>query len=86
MEQIMSIRNTSKTVTIGEESQVRNYQLEFQNSTLVVSAITLSESGDPVITPVLVQPWKCNPDGTREDFAGDEDAFDWFESVKDTLI
>jgi hypothetical protein len=86
MEQTMSIRNTSKTVTVGEESAVKNYQMEFQNSTLVVSIITMSESGDEEITPVLVQPWKCNPDGTREDFASDEDAFDWFESVKDTLI
>jgi hypothetical protein len=77
----MSTRNISKTVTNGEETITKNYLLEFNNGTLTVSLVT-----DEATVPVLVQPWKCNPDGTREDFVDADDAFDWLESLKDSII
>lgn len=66
----------------------KNYRLSFELGTLVVSEVTGEKdvNGQDVLTPIMIQPWKCLPDGSRDNFTDSQDAFDWFESVKDRII
>lgn len=82
----MSTKTSSFTYTLNEETLTKNYLYSFEGSTLTVSLEVTDENGDKKFVPALVQPWKCNPDGSREDFVNDEDAFDWADSVKGSLF
>lgn len=64
----------------GVEVVAKKIQLSYVDGTLTVSEITLNEDQSEKITPYMVQPWKCNPDGTVEPFASETDAFDWAEN------
>jgi hypothetical protein len=72
----------------GNPIPFKNYQLSFELGTLVVSEISNEKdaNGQDILTPIMIQPWKCLPDGSRDNFADSQDAFDWFESVKDRII
>ena len=54
--------------------------LSFVDGTLTISEITINEDESEKITPYMVQPWKCNPDGTVEPFADELDSFTWAEN------
>jgi len=66
----------------------KKYHISFELGTLVVSEVAdePDANGGDVLTPVMIQPWKCLPDGSRDNFADSQDAFDWFDSVKDRII
>jgi hypothetical protein len=80
---MLDIMTIEKEKGIDEEGNpvVKTYQLSFELGTLVVSEIS-----NDTITPIMIQPWKCLPDGGRDNFADSADAFDWFDSVKDQII
>lgn len=63
----------------GNEVVVRTIRLEFDGTTLTASSVAVDENGAEVFTPYMVQPWKCNPDGTVSNFTSEQDAFDWAE-------
>lgn len=64
----------------GIEVVDKKIQLSYVDGTLTASEITVGEDEVEKITPYLVQPWKCNPDGTTEPFANEADAFAWAEN------
>lgn len=80
----------SKTVIIDTESSTKtmviDYKVYFQDGVLEVSRLDQLESGGIVEQPLISQPWKCLPDGSRAEFVDSQDALDWLESVKDTII
>ena len=83
----MSTYDTSKT-TFNEAGDpvVKNLRCTFAAGTLVVSEVTLDANQMEVVTPVMVQPWKCFNDGSRGTFADETDAFNWLEEFKDRLF
>lgn len=60
-------------------------RLGYDSSTLYVYEVLIVDEKEELM-PSMVQPWKCNPDGTRSDFVDSEDAFTWADSVKNTLF
>ena len=60
-------------------------RLGYDSNTLYVYEVLIVDEKEELILG-MVQPWKCNPDGTRSDFVDSEDAFTWAESVKNTLL
>jgi hypothetical protein len=79
------IRTTQDKLNAEGEIFTRNLELSFEYGTLIVSEINI-ENEKETITPIMVQPWKCLPDGGREQFKDANDAFEWLESVKSNLI
>jgi hypothetical protein len=69
----------------GEEVTVRKLHLSYESGVLTVSNVESKEDGTEEIIPVMVQPWKCHNDGTRSDFIDEQDAYNWFETIKNTL-
>ena len=74
-----------KDITKGMEPNIVTLRLGYEGTTLNVSAVTIVDEVETV-TLSMIQPWKCNPDGTRSDFLNAEDAFAWAESVKDSIL
>jgi len=74
-----------KDITKGAEPDVTTLRLGYEGGTLQVSMVAIDE-GAETVTLSMIQPWKCNPDGTRSDFLNAEDAFAWAESVKDSIL
>lgn len=74
-----------KDITKGVEPNLVNLRLGYEGGTLQVSTVTLVD-GTETVTLSMIQPWKCNPDGSRSDFLNAEDAFAWAESVKDSIL
>jgi hypothetical protein len=69
----------------GEEVVVKILEMNYEFNTLIVSEVSINQE-DETVTPVLIQPWKCHNDGSRSAFIDEEDAYSWFESVKDQLV
>lgn len=69
----------------GNEIAVKKLKLDYQSGTLNVYHVQENEDGTETEILSMVQPWKCHNDGTRSDFVSEQDAYDWFESVKNTL-
>ena len=74
-----------KDITKGTEPDTTALRLGYEGGTLQVSTVVVDE-GVETVTLSMVQPWKCNPDGSRSDFLNAEDAFEWAESVKDSIL
>jgi hypothetical protein len=74
-----------KDITKGTEPNTTALRLGYEGGTLQVSTVTIIDEVETV-TLSMIQPWKCNPDGTRSDFLNAEDAFAWAESVKDSIL
>jgi hypothetical protein len=70
----------------GTIIQTKNFELSFEFGTLIISSVTEDEQGNEIITPAIVQPWKCLPDGTRAAFVNEDDAYSWFEKVKNDFV
>lgn len=64
---------------VGNEVVIKTIKFSYESGTLTASEVTKDENGAEVVTPYMVQPWKCYADGTRADFTGEEDAFEWAE-------
>lgn len=80
---------TSTTVSevLSDSTTYHNdntYRLHFYEGTLTVSRVT-QENDQEVVTPVIIQPWRTNNDGTRQNFKDASDAYDWFENYKQYL-
>jgi hypothetical protein len=76
--------NRTEINSNGQEVILKTLELNYEFNTLIVSEVR-TEDGNEVITPVMVQPWKCLEDGARAEFLSEEDAYEWFESVKNLL-
>jgi 5-formyltetrahydrofolate cyclo-ligase len=76
--------NKTEINSNGEEVVLKTLELNYEFNTLVVSEVR-TEDGGEVVTPVMIQPWKCLEDGSRAAFLGETDAYEWFESVKNLL-
>lgn len=77
----MGTKNIEKVTPVQDgEPLVKKIQLSFDGSTLTAAEIQTGEEGAEIMVPYLVQPWKCNPDGTIENFTSEADAFAWAES------
>lgn len=62
------------------------FRMNYAADTLTISRV-LVEEGEEVATPIMVQPWKCLPNGSRTNFVDAEDAFEWFEqNIKPTIV
>jgi hypothetical protein len=70
----------------GNEVQTKTVELSFEFGTLIVSIVEVDEAGVEVITPSIVQPWKCLSDGSRTAFVNEDDAYTWFETVKNNFV
>jgi hypothetical protein len=70
----------------GNVIETKNFELSFEFGTLIVSSVNLGDDGTENISPAIVQPWKCLPDGSRTAFVNEDDAYQWFESVKDVFV
>jgi hypothetical protein len=70
----------------GNEVQTKTVELSFEFGTLIVSTVEIDEAGAEVITPSIVQPWKCLADGSRTAFVNEDDAYTWFETVKNNFV
>lgn len=83
----MGTRIINKTVTDdnGAETVVKAFELSYEGGVLTVSQMATDENGTETAVPTMIQPWKCNNDGSRTDFVDETDAFDWFESMKNIL-
>lgn len=64
----------------------KTFRCEFSGGVLTVGLLTIDSDGNETIQPGLSQPWKCMPDGSRENFVDAADAFAWVDSVAGTLI
>lgn len=74
-----------KDIIKGTAPEVTTLRLGYEGGTLQVSTVVVDE-GVETVTLSMIQPWKCNPDGSRSDFLNAEDAFAWAESVKDSIL
>jgi hypothetical protein len=76
-----------KTDPEGNEI-TKSYHVSYELGTLVVSEITDEKDadGNNKIVPIMIQPWKCLPDGSRDNFADSADAFEWFNEFKEQVI
>lgn len=83
----MSMRQITKTVRDDQDQIVSEtiYRAYFANTVLSIKRVDTVDDNE-IETPVMEQPWKCLEDGSRQDFLDDEDAFDWLDSVKDTIL
>jgi hypothetical protein len=83
---------TTKTMTVktldgqSEETITTNYVSRLINNILFINRIVVDEEGNNKEVLVMEQPWKCNPDGSRSNWQGEEDAEQWLESVKDFML
>lgn len=83
----MSMRQITKTIN-DEQGQLMSetvYRAYFDDGSLIVKRVD-TVNGVEQEHPVMEQPWKCLNDGTRQQFVDDKDAFDWLDSVKDTIL
>jgi hypothetical protein len=56
------------------------------NGVLYINALRQDQDGNDIEVPVMEQPWKCNPDGSRSHWADDKDAESWLESIKHDML
>jgi hypothetical protein len=70
----------------GNIIETKNFELNFEFGTLIVSSVFVNEQGEEQIVPAIVQPWKCLPDGSRAAFINEDDAYSWFEQVKNEFV
>lgn len=75
----------SVTKNYGGEDFVINYKATFDEGVLELYTIVTDEDGNETEIKGPSQPFKCNPDGTRSDFADSSDAFDWIKSENNPL-
>jgi len=72
--------NVSTVVTTS------TFRMNYAADTLTISRVKIEE-GQEVATPIMIQPWKCLPNGSTSNFANAQDAFDWFEeNIKPTIV
>ena len=77
---------TKTSPAAGENPETTTtLRLGYENGCLTVYSITHVDTVETLVLGIT-QPWKCNPDGSREAFADATDAFAWAESVKDSLL
>jgi hypothetical protein len=67
-------------------TQTKTFKSRLNGSTLLISEVRTDENNQEIEVLIMEQPWKCNPDGSREHFANEEDAATWLELVKDSLL
>ncbi len=87
----MITNSTSTTSTKLKElpdgsSVTKNFKLSYDSGELKVFEQTINENEEVTEVLIIVQPWKCLPDGSRESFSDHEDAFQWFEDSKSWLV
>lgn len=80
-EKIVNPDPTDLTVT-----QTKKYNSIFSGGRLMISEVITSEDNQETEVLVIEQPWKCHPDGGRENFVDETDAAAWLESVKDSFL
>lgn len=77
----MGTKNIEKRIEgSGDLESVKKIQLGYDGATLTAAELRTEEDGTEIAVPYLVQPWKCNPDGTIESFTSEADAFAWAEA------
>jgi hypothetical protein len=66
----------------GEETVtlMRTYVSRIIDGILFVNILSTDDSGNTQEIPVMEQPWKPNPDGTRSDWISDTDAAAWLDT------
>lgn len=81
------MRQITKTIRDDSDKIISEtvFRAYFDNDILTIKRVDIIDDLENEQT-IMEQPWKCLSDGTRENFADDEDAFAWLESVKDTII
>lgn len=81
IEKIVYLDPNDLTVT-----QTKKFSSKLAGSVLMISEIRTNEDNQEIEVLVMQQPWKCHPDGSRENFIDETDAAVWLESVKDSFL
>ena len=66
--------------------QTKKYSSSLVGGVLMISEIRTNEDNQEIEVLIIQQPWKCHPDGSRENFVDETDAAVWLESVKDSFL
>ena len=67
-------------------SQTKKFSSTLVGNILLIRQIVISEDNQETEVLVMEQPWKCYPDGSRENFVDETDAAAWLELVKDSFL
>ena len=79
---------TEKVIHVDSLNQVhiKKYISTLHGNILNISEIRTDKNDQEIEVLIMQQPWKCHPDGSRENFTTEEDAAAWLESVKDSFL
>lgn len=77
--------NLTKINQDGEE-YLAPHRAVFAGSTLTISMVTVDEENNETVTPIMIQPFKTLPDGSRTEFADASDAFAWIDSMIGVIL
>jgi len=79
---------TEKVIHVDALNQVhiKKYVSRLNGTVLNISEVRTDEAEQEIEVLIMQQPWKCNLDGSRENFTTEEDAAAWLESVKDSFL
>lgn len=77
--------NLTRFDTEGNEV-LKPHRAVFNGSALTISVVENDGQENETLTPIMIQPFKTLPDGSRCDFADAEDAFAWVESMIGVVI
>lgn len=67
-------------------TKIKKYTSELSGGVLLIREVVISEDNQETEVLVMEQPWKCHPNGSRENFVNETDAAVWLESVKDSFL
>jgi hypothetical protein len=67
-------------------TKIKKYTSALSGGVLLIREIQINEDNQETEVLVMEQPWKCHPDGSRENFVNETDAAVWLESVKDSFL
>jgi hypothetical protein len=67
-------------------TETKKYSSKLSSGVLMISEVITNEDNQETEVLVIQQPWKCHPDGSRENFVDETDAAVWLESVKDSFL
>ena len=63
----------------------QSYKLHYYDGTLDVYRVEQQDDNE-VLVKIMVQPYRCNPDGTNQAFTSAADAYAWFDDFKTNMM
>jgi hypothetical protein len=73
----------SQRLVVQHNDNEKILELSFDDlGVLTISEVFIDEENNEQMVPVIIQPHKNNPDGSRVQWADAQEAFDWANSIK----